>query len=184
MYVLNSDFLDISQLVCASWSGTYKIGMEGDQLSKYRSSAKTHMNKLKILFIYLFPIRNVHYIRPLGVTVFHPEALVNCTIYIAGFFFIAGTLLLLFISLSITTNLVNNALAVNPSQDFLQNNLGDSDFNIGGKSIFDDSNDVIYCPPVVCRGSGKATFLIVFGDSLFDVGFGIDELCLPSNYTP
>ncbi|GKV18559.1 hypothetical protein SLEP1_g28922 [Rubroshorea leprosula] len=74
----------------------------------------------------------------------------------------AGTLLLLFISLSITTNLFNNALAANP-----EGNLG-----------------VSKCPRLECRESEKATFLIVFGDSLFDVGFGIDELCLPSNNKP
>ncbi|GLT90264.1 hypothetical protein SLE2022_082070 [Rubroshorea leprosula] len=78
----------------------------------------------------------------------------------------AGTLLLLFISLSITTNLFNDALANGLHPPYSAPSL--------------ESN----CPPVTCPESGKATFLIVFGDSLFDVGFGIEELCLPSNYTP
>ncbi|GKV30876.1 hypothetical protein SLEP1_g39648 [Rubroshorea leprosula] len=36
----------------------------------------------------------------------------------------------------------------------------------------------------ICAESKKSTLLIVFGDSFFDVGYGIDELCLPSKDQP
>ncbi|GKV30885.1 hypothetical protein SLEP1_g39656 [Rubroshorea leprosula] len=36
----------------------------------------------------------------------------------------------------------------------------------------------------ICTESKKSTLLIVFGDSFFDVGYGIDELCLPSKDQP
>ncbi|GKV30881.1 hypothetical protein SLEP1_g39652 [Rubroshorea leprosula] len=35
-----------------------------------------------------------------------------------------------------------------------------------------------------CTDSKKSTLLIVFGDSFFDVGYGNDELCLPSKDQP
>ncbi|GKU86413.1 hypothetical protein SLEP1_g943 [Rubroshorea leprosula] len=35
-----------------------------------------------------------------------------------------------------------------------------------------------------CAESKSSTLLIVFGDSFFDVGYGNDELCLPSNDPP
>ncbi|GLT83067.1 hypothetical protein SLE2022_013790 [Rubroshorea leprosula] len=36
----------------------------------------------------------------------------------------------------------------------------------------------------ICTESKKSTLLIVFGDSFFDVGYGIAELCLPSKDKP
>ncbi|GLT50451.1 hypothetical protein SLA2020_239370 [Shorea laevis] len=89
----------------------------------------------------------------------------------------AGTLLLLFISLSVTTSLFNNALANDSPPTGLSTN-DPSQVSTSQDSHKDN------CLPIQCRESGKATFLIVFGDSLFDVGFGVEELCLPSNYTP
>ncbi|GKV30883.1 hypothetical protein SLEP1_g39654 [Rubroshorea leprosula] len=36
----------------------------------------------------------------------------------------------------------------------------------------------------ICTESKKSTLLIVFGDSFFDVGYGNEELCLPSKGQP
>ncbi|GKV30870.1 hypothetical protein SLEP1_g39642 [Rubroshorea leprosula] len=71
---------------------------------------------------------------------------------------------LLFLTLCATANLL--IPAVNGEVDCM-------------KSKVDCTKSKVPCPK-----SKKSTLLIVFGDSFFDVGYGSNELCLPSSFQP